>query len=59
MWNWSSQNNALATRKLRTSGRPKSKTYVPQSSCSARCGSACSYSGVPSKRANAQASLGK
>ena len=50
MWNSSSQYSALASRKLRTSGRPKSNTYVPQSGCSPRRGSGCSYSGVPSKR---------
>ena len=45
MWNSSSQYSALATRKLRTSRRPKSKTNVPQSGCSPRRGSPCSYSG--------------
>ena len=59
MWNSLDQYSALATRKLRTSERPKSKTYVPQSSCSPRRGSACSYSGVPSKRASAHSSFGK
>src|SRR5215207_8179395 len=49
-WNSWHQNSALATRKLRTSRRPKSKTYVPQSGCSPRRGSACSYNGVPSNR---------
>ena len=44
MWYCSSQYSALATRKLRTSRRPKSKTKVPQSGCSPRRGSACSYS---------------
>ena len=35
-WNSSSQYRALATRKLRTCGRPKSNSSVPQSGCSAR-----------------------
>ena len=58
-WNCSSQYTALATRKLRTSFRPKLKTSVPQSGCSPRRGSACSYSGVPSNLASAHASRGK
>src|SRR4030065_252610 len=59
MWNSSSQYSALATRKLRTSLRPKSKTSVPHSWCSPRRGSACSYSGSPGKRARAETALGR
>ena len=59
MWNSSNQYRALATRKLRTSVRPKLKTRVPQSGCSPWRGSACSYSAVPSKRASAHSSFGK
>ena len=39
-------------------GRSRTRS-VPQSGCSPRRGSACSYSGVPSKRASAQSSFGK
>ena len=42
-----------------TSLRPKLKTSVPQSGCSPRRGSSCSYRAVPSKRASAQSSFGK
>ena len=59
MWNSSIQYSALATRKLRTSLRPKLNTSVPQSGCAPRRGSACSYSAVPSKRASAHSSRGK
>lgn len=59
MWNSWHQYTALATRKLRTSVRPKSNSSVPQSGCSARDGSACSYSGLPSNRASAHSSFGK
>ncbi|CAM5599782.1 hypothetical protein SGRIM119S_08550 [Streptomyces griseorubiginosus] len=59
MWNSSHQYTALATRKLRTSTRPKSNSYVPQSGCSARRQSPGSYRGSHSNRANAQSSLGK
>ncbi len=59
MWNSSHQYTAFATRKLRTSVRPKSNSYVPQSGCSARRSSPGSYSGSPSNRARAQSSFGK
>jgi len=59
MWNSCSQYSALATRKLRTSRRPKLKIIVPQSGCSPRSGSGSSYSAVPSKRASAHMSFGK
>ena len=59
MWYCSSQYSAFATRKLRTSRRPKSNTNVPQSGCSPRRGSACSYSEVPSNLPSAHSSLGK
>ena len=59
MWNCSIQYRALATRKLRTSLRPKLNTRVPQSGCSPWRGSACSYRAVPSKRARANSSRGK
>ncbi len=59
MWNSSNQYSAFATRKFRTCEWPKSKTSVPQSCCSPRRGSVCSYSGWPSNCASAKASFGK
>ena len=50
---------ALATRKLRTSERPKLNTSVPQSGCDPSRGSECSYRWVPSNSASAQESRGK
>ena len=59
MWNSVSQYKALATRKFLTSFRPKLKISVPQSGCSPKRGSACSYKAVPSNLASAHSSLGK
>ncbi len=59
MWYCSIQNRALATRKFRTSLRPKLNISVPQSGCSPCFGSPCSYSAVPSNRARANSSRGK
>ena len=44
VWYSRSQYRALASRKLRTSRRPKLKISVPQSGCEPRRGSACSNS---------------
>ena len=43
----------VGNEEIRTSLRPKLKTSVPQSGCSPRRGSSCSYSAVPSKRRSA------
>src|SRR5204862_156236 len=59
VWYSCSQYRALASRKLRTSRRPKLKISVPQSGCEPRRGSACSKRALPSKRASAHSSRGK
>src|SRR4028118_2085283 len=53
-WNSRAQNSALATRKLRTSVRPKLNTSVPQSGRSPPRGVGCSGRGAPAERARAR-----